>query len=1401
MKRHVSNFVALSEGRPDSRLKLNGSLMLAMSACTLLSASPVYAEDIEIYISPAPESGGANVLILVDNSGSTNSKFKGTPQSAGGKVIDEISWALQQVVGGLSGGTRVGVAAQFPGGDDGGAIYYPVKQIDEKSSPVGYARVKSLQGDAFQWMKIPSAPIEVSDAGISWDVMDASADTLPMPSILSTGGAENVVTFQLEGLMVPRYAQVDKAIMTLRTPTADAGATTNFRLRIAHELTSTPTGYSATDDAPVRDWSVRFDNSPFSPDPTNPNDTGYNAKGTLDDGVITLDVTEVVQNAVRTPYWCGGGTLSLMIQGTDIPVASVPEIYSVRAVDAVAGPLGVTELNVNWNPAGMASPIGTPSGDAARSCMGGLTVALAAKADDATETTDGKNLQTAEAQLLLNEVTTGAKSSRGTYIAGARFAGVGFPAGTTVGRALLKGRFTSVAGTSPAVTISPMLGDTPAFSAGGAISGRSLGSNSVVVPAAVGDFSVDIKDLVNEIFADAGWAANSALGLRFDRKSGTAVGIHALDNGDASGLVLTLDVLSDKPSDFVSSFSRRADIQAAIDTLSDGAGGGKNKPVGSYIEGGLYMLGEEAEYGEDVSHVEAFTADKSRYLSPTEVYDECGGNHIIMVTNADSTGEDYQSQANDMIGKALCPSNSNGDAWYCAEQVAAYLNNGAENSSGIPITTHTISFDAAEDTVAALAAVALAGGGESRKSDNALELVDELSELINKLTTTDASMAAPGVAVNQLNRFQHLDELYYALFRPALNTYWEGNLKRYKLDFALDPPQIVDQKGTPAVDPETGFFRDTTNSWWGTRADGTDADDGQRVDSGGAREELAFRTDPRKLLVTVPGSSTLRLVDAVEDITPAQIGLDAAIYPDPAVLKAEMQDRLDMLLLEGWADPLHTEPRLVNYGFTGDIADAAMDTSLQDNTVFVSTNGGMLHAIDPKNGNELFSIMPAEELSKTEKRYQSEALNAADPKRSTYGLDGGITVWRRGGADGKPDHVYLYAGQRRGGRSYYALDVTDRSAPSLLWQINGGSGDFASLAQTWSQPTFAQIMSSGVKTPVLVFGGGYSGADHDDAATFSSTGDAAGNAIFIVNAKTGALIKRFSSGDNADMKWSIVSSISVVDVDFNGTADFLYAADLAGQVFRVDLDRAPDTTDSLATARVATVAKLGRAAAGGAESQRRFYSAPTIALSRRGGENVLQVLVGSGYRSHPLDTVAQDRFYALDDVDALEAPATLSSALTASDLSDITDGGTYDETSKGWLYRLTEPGEKVLSNAVVMEGAVYFTTFLPESRNVNKCQRVIGASRLYGLSLLEGAPAIDFDNDGNFDPFRELILPGLPPMPQLLLGPEGEQVLLTGTAATDIGEAAGLGLRRTRWYQVPNRSAADAVLDKAINGQ
>ena len=1396
---------------------------LAIMAAVLLSARPVYAEDIEIYLVSGEESGGANILLLIDNSGGTNRRFPGQAFSQGGKTIDEISYALNLVLGGLAGNMRLGVASQLAGGDNGGAINYPVKQIDEKSAPVGTGRVTSPQGDAYQYMQVPAVPMAVNDPAVVWkpfpnltDSPDAGSDNmlLPMPSILSTGGDENVIGFQLTGLNVPRYAKISKATLTMRTPSPNKGATSSFDVRMAYERIKNPLPFSAAADFPARsNWSVPFDNGGSS----------FNAKGGLNAGVITIDVTNVIQDAVSYSTWCGGQTLSMMIQGTSIPIGDVPQVYSFRAEDAAGARLGLTEVNVVWDTSSTVG-VANPVTDEQFSCMGNIVIGLASDSDDGTETTTGTNLQLANPVMEIKEVTGGAKSLRGNYVAGARFQGVGFPAGTRIGRAQLTGRILSATGSPAAMLVRPMLGDTPAFSGGGVISGRLLGTKSVTVPATVGNFSVDIKDLVQEVLGSPGWAAGGAVGLRFDRAAGSLVGLHDRNNGGASALVLTLDVLAPKPGNFASSFSRREDMAKAIAAFSNATGGGKNKPASAYAEAATYMLGKSAIFGKAFSHEEAFVS-KSRanpYLLPTAAYDECGGNHIILVTHAESAGESFKPAIDAITGNTQCPGDANSDAWACSTVLAKYLSDGANNSLGINVQTHTIAFaPQKEETIRGLEAIAEAGNGESEKSEDALELAKVLSKLINDLTTTDAAMAAPGVAVNQLNRFRHLDQLYYALFRPSFDTRWQGNLKRYRLDFATQ--QIVDENNNPAVDPTTGFFKEDSNSWWG-EFDGVDLNDGQNVALGGARQELKDgRVTPRRLLLaetspaaggtdkdlSTPAGVTPKLVQALTDITPLQMGSPLTLTP------ALLQRRLD-LLLYGWGDPLHSEPRLINYGFSGTFEEAMLDDSKQDNTVFVSTNDGMLLAIEPKTGEELFAFIPHEEALKTEKRYLSSPkedeaasklpeLDPADPQRSTYGLDGGITVWRRAKTDGsgEPEHVFLYLSQRRGGNAYYAMNVTDRSAPKLMWKIQGGAAPFNKLGQTWSQPTLAQIVLGGDRVPVLIFGGGYSPADHDPVGTVS-TGDAVGNAIYIVNAFNGEHIWSVSrSGEtvaHADMKWAISSAPSVVDINFDGVIDYIYTADLGGQVFRIDLNSENTGTGDLAK-RVVTLAKLGTSNAAGISNHRRFHASPVVALSKREtGDEFLQVALGSGYRSHPLNMDTDDYIFMIDDTDVLQD--TSSAPVTRADMVDVTTNlspaASLFDTKRGWFIEL-ENGEKVLSSGVISNGTLFMSSYLPESAFVNKCQRVVGSSRLYAMGLLDGAPTVDLDNDGSVDRSVDLVLPGLPPSPQLLLDGTGDQVLLIGTAALSGGKVGGgKGVRKTRWFEVPTEQAADEELLKAM---
>lgn len=1382
--------------------KLKTAMMVFFAI--MLSARPVYAEDIEIYLIPGAENGGANVLLLIDTSGATNKNFPGTADpNAGSKTIDQMSYALQLVVEGLAGSSRVGVASQQSGSFDGGAINYPVKQINEPTQPAAFSSVSDNAADAQQGI-----------VGGVLQPIDIVSEQLQLPPRQIGSTEPQRVGFLFGSVNVPRYAKIERATLTANTPAANF---VDFRLAMAYEQDAAPELFSDASDlsdgfAESRTWSAL--------------DTVI---GNVQSGVFTADVTNLVQNAVAETFWCGNASLALMINETD--QNSPPVIYSYRALGADGETrLGAISLDIQWSATEVVAPPAGATGQDLLSCMGDLTVGLAGGGDDAREsTTDPNNLKTDEDALLLANIGSGPNSERGNFVGGLRFVNIPFDpiaAGdpSTVRKAELFYNVTARVGTSPAVVVKPMLGDTPAFMTAGSVRGRPTGTATAADAVAVGLNSTDVTAQVDEILRTPGWLRDGSFGFRIERAAAgtSSVSIHAVEGGAASAAYLKLDMLSAKATDFAGVISRRDDLKRAVQKFSNASGGSNNMPGTSYLESALYMLGRNPVFDAGTGHIEAFTAaDRSQYQTPIAGDFECGGNHIILVTHAAPRGDKPADPMNALTGDGGCPSSANTDGWTCMANLAKFLKDAKRNGLNIPITTHTVAFAADADTEAGLTDVAVNGGGVDKTASNAQELAATLSKIIDDLTTTNASMAAPGVAVNQLNRFRHLDQLYYALFRPQLTTRWQGNLKRYRLNF--ETQRIVDENGNDAVDTTTGFFKESANSWWGLRADGTDPNDGQNVDMGGVRQELA--TDiaaggARKLLVTTSspvagGSQTATSaplgvapvqIATTADVTPAQLGMDAAAFP-PADLDKEVNDRLEMLLTT-WGDPLHSEPRLVNYGFTGTFEEAMLDDSKQDNTVFFTTNDGVLHAIEPKTGKELFAYMPGEELARTETRFQNLKLNAADPQRGTYGLDGGITVWRRSKADGsgEPEHVYLFLSQRRGGNAYYAMNVSDRSNPRLMWKLQGGAAPFDKLGQTWSQPTLAQIALNGQRIPVLVFGGGYSPADHDTAGSVSA-GDSVGNAIYIVNAFNGELIWSVSTAgetvSHADMKWALPSAPSVVDINFDGVIDYIYAADMGGQVFRVDLDVLNTGSASLAK-RVVTLARLGTSDAAGIANHRRFHAAPVVALSKReGGEPFLQVALGSGYRSHPLNMDTSDYIFMLDDEDALKD--TSSAAITRADMVDVTTDMSPDPAlftgKRGWYIQL-DNGEKVLSSGVVSNGVLFMSSYLPESAFINKCQRVVGSSRLYAMGLLDGAPVLDLNNDGSIDRSTDLVLPGLPPSPQLLLDGTGDQVLLIGTQALSGGKiGGGKGVRKTRWFEVPTQADADKELEDAMLGQ
>jgi len=133
----------------------------------------------------------------------------------------------------------------------------------------------------------------------------------------------------------------------------------------------------------------------------------------------------------------------------------------------------------------------------------------------------------------------------------------------------------------------------------------------------------------------------------------------------------------------------------------------------------------------------------------------------------------------------------------------------------------------------------------------------------------------------------------------------------------------------------------------------------------------------------------------------------------------------------------------------------------------------------------------------------------------------------------------LVGGMRGGGRSYFALDVTDPSSFSetstaahdkVLWEYS-----HTDLGYTFSEVTIAKM--HGTSRWAAIFGNGYN----------STNGYAS---LFIVDVVTGTLLKKIdleTTGNNG------LSTPAVVDTDGDYIADYIYAGDLKGNMWKIDV--------------------------------------------------------------------------------------------------------------------------------------------------------------------------------------------------------------------------------------------------------
>jgi len=798
-----------------------------------------------------------------------------------------------------------------------------------------------------------------------------------------------------------------------------------------------------------------------------------------------------------------------------------------------------------------------------------------------------------------------------------------------------------------------------------------------------------------------------------------------------------------------------------------------------YYSGGPVLFGNSSSPGRSVAASRnPATATGANYESPADY--SCQKNYVVYLTDGLPTADSEANAAiqalpnfNALGGSCLAAGSGPDSGWrdsgLCLGALAQYMFNAdlRPGSSDPPGNQNVRSYfiglgsdfvDSSTNQLNAafsyLNTAAARGGGQAYQANDLGDLTMVLDDIVSSIVTDAQSFAAPTVGVNAFNRTRNLDELYISLFKPSTDYHWPGNVKKYKLAGG----RLVDRNGNAAVDDTTGQFYDSSQELWSTTPDGSAVDRGgmaAMLPAPGSRRLYTYLDANKRPASAVDLTGSAYAIDLANSaVSDAVLGTGGAGLPTRTQLLNWMQG-IDVQDEDGdgnttearkktMGDPLHAQPAVVVYG------GSAATPDINDSVLYVATNDGYLHAVDVASGRELWAFIPAELIGDQVNLYVDD--NTANRH---YGLDGDIRVEKfdvngNGIVDGN-DRVLLYFGMGRGGNNYYALDVTNKARPYFVWSL--GSADLPGVGQTWSPPVLANVqIANPVSTQnsqrlVLIMGGGYDPAeDGIDIGGTYLTSNTVGNRIYMVDAITGALL--WSAGPSgaslnlARMDHSIPAGITVIDLNGDGYADRMYAGDMAGQLWRFDINNGQNTAGLVTGGVIASLGTHDDTTHLVADA-RRFYAPPDVALvASPGTAPYLNIALGSGYRGHPLNTGIQDRFYGVRDFNInnklSQAQYNALTVVHDADLTDITTTltPTIAATSPGWKLRLDQNGgwvgEKVLGSATTLGGRVLFTTYTPASGGSSgaNCLPNTGTNRAYAISVTDGSPLIDANNDG-----------------------------------------------------------------------
>ncbi len=354
--------------------------------------------------------------------------------------------------------------------------------------------------------------------------------------------------------------------------------------------------------------------------------------------------------------------------------------------------------------------------------------------------------------------------------------------------------------------------------------------------------------------------------------------------------------------------------------------------------------------------------------------------------------------------------------------------------------------------------------------------------------------------------------------------------------------------------------------------------------------------------------------------------------------------------------------------------------------VYVGANDGMMHAFDDATGNESWAYVPqalyrGDNTGIGALAYQDAALPPfrhhpyVDSTPRIVDVDFGGQDW----------HTLLVGGLGKGGKSYYAIDVTKpadviseaTAAGKVLWEFT-----HADMGFSYGKPLIAKTRAFGW---VVIVAAGYDNA----------TGD---GKLFVLNPQTGALLKTMSTGAGTATNPSGLAHIAGYTQDYrNQLVEQIYAGDLLGNFWRFDV--------SDPTSGNWVVEKLGTLT--DASGTRQPVTTPPQMEIDIGNGVDRWVFIGTGRLLDETDlasTQIQTMYAFRDGTATTPGPINASTpvARTTTGMEQVLDnvnGLTLTRPDKGWYFDLPA-GQRVI---VPVQAALSVVAFIGTSPQTDPC--------------------------------------------------------------------------------------------------